>query len=151
MEHTHEIVDLEGFEVIGLSLDCPGDDTSGIEALWQRLFVFFVDLSPQDRIVGVSFSTPDGFRYVAGAEMPVGSPLPSGMQRDIVPMGRWIKLQFNDKPEKMKDTFTMIFDELLPRLELKHAPAPICLEVYPEDCMDEEAGTLKADLYVQLM
>jgi predicted transcriptional regulator YdeE len=151
MEHTHEIVELNAFEVIGLSLDCPGDDTSGIEALWQRLFGYFVDLSPQERIVGVSYSTPDGFRYVAGAEMPAGSPVPSGMQRDIVPAARWITLQFNDKPEKMQGVFTMIFDELIPKLGLQQAPAPICLEVYPEDCMDEEAGTLKADLFVQLM
>jgi len=151
MDAQHEIVELEAFGVIGLGLDCAEGETQGIGPLWEeQFFPRWQELDPQQRVVGVCFARTAGFRYLAAAEMPKGSPVPPGMEAAIVPAGRYVKVRFVGKPQEMPVAFETIFSELLPAVGLAAAPGMVCLEDYPHDCMDEATGTLSCDLYVQL-
>lgn len=146
----HSIVELDGFQIIGLGIECPGFDGSGIGELWGQFFQRFGELPQTGRIIGASYPRSDGYYYIAGAEVPAGTAVPQGMVAASVPAARYFKVLFHDKAPKMATAFSPIFSEMLPAAGLEPAADPVCLEDYPEDFMDEEAGTMKLDLLVQL-
>ncbi len=147
----HEVVNMDGFNVIGLGLDCAQGETEGIGPLWEKqFFPRFKELNPTQRIVGVSFGRPGGFRYMAAAEASADAAVPEGMEAATVPAGRYVKVRFVGKPQEMPATFDAIYGKLLPAEGLVQAGVTVCLEDYPHDCMDEATGTLTCDLYVLL-
>lgn len=146
----HDVREMTGFRVVGLGLDCPGFDGSGIGKLWGDLFCRMKELKPIGRMFGISLPRENGYYYIAGAEVAAADSVPEGMEEVQVPDARWFRVHFMDKAPKMSTAFGPIFSEMLPAAGLKPAESPLCLEDYPPDCMDEAAGTLKCDLYVQL-
>lgn len=147
MEHTVE--ELAPFTLIGLGLDCPGFDNSGIGALWSRFNARAGELPP-GRVWGVGLPRENGFYYIAGHQVPDGTAVPEGMEATEVPGGRYFRLEFHDSPAQLGPAYSRIFSELLPAAGLKTPRGPVCLEDYPADFMDEAAGTFRINLYVQL-
>ena len=148
MEHT--VVDMQAFTVVGLGLDCPNFDASGIGELWTRFNARCSELPDGGRVLGVGLPRQNGFYYIAGHEVPAGTPVPEGMESTLVPGGRWFKVHFYDHPSQMGPTFGKMFSELIPAAGLQHKPGPVCLEEYPPDWHDEANQKFKCDLFVEL-
>jgi AraC family transcriptional regulator len=146
----HKIVSLPAFRVVGLGLDCPGFKANGIGELWGRFFPRLGEISRPGRILGVSLPHDNGFYYIAGAETPADAALPPGMEEALIPGGEYFSVRFHDAAPKLSSAFSPIFSQMLPAAGREPAAKPICLEDYPPDCHDPEAGTLKCDLLVQL-
>ncbi|MEZ5337783.1 MAG: AraC family transcriptional regulator [bacterium] len=146
----HGVDEMAAFEVIGMGVDCPDFDNSGIGPLWWRFIERLDELGSTGRIVGISYPRENGYYYVAGAEVPAGTELPDGLQHAHVPGGNYFRSQYHDLATRMGTAFSPIFSELLPAAGLTPATEPICIEDYPPDFHDEDAGTFRLDLYVQL-
>ena len=152
----HEFVELPGMTLTGMAIDCPGFDTSGIPALWDRFITRCYELAaegklPQDKVVwGASLPAADGFRYLAGFEGDLGPDVPSDFESATLPPARYIKVPFKGLPSEMGAQFQRIFHEVMPPLGHSIKPGFHCLEQYPPDPFDEATGQLSADLYVEL-
>lgn len=147
MEHTIE--EFAAFTVIGLGLDCPGFDGSGIGGLWTQFNVRAGEL-PAGRVWGAGLPRENGFYYIAGHQVAEGTPVPDGMEATEIPAAKYFHVEFHDHPSQMGPTYSRMFSELIPAAGLKHAPGPVCLEDYPPDWHDEAAGKFRCNLYVQL-
>jgi predicted transcriptional regulator YdeE len=146
----HEVVEFAPFTVIGLGIACPGYDGSGIGDRWMQFNARSGELPPGGRVWGASLPAEDGFYYIAGHEVPAGTPVPEGMEATVIPGAKYFRVHFHDTPDQMAPTFGRIFHELLPGAGLTPAHGPVCLEEYGPDWHDEAAGKYRCDLYVQL-
>ena len=146
----HEIVELQEMRLAGLAVDCKGYDTSGIPALWGRFFSRSSEIPAMGGVWGASLPITDGFRYLAGFQVGLDASLPSGIEAVAVSAGKYLKVPFQDTPDKMSQEFSRIFGELLPALGYQVKPGSICLEEYLSEGMDPQTGAMKANLYVKL-
>lgn len=146
----HRLEQLGAFSVCGLGLDCPDDDNSGIDPLWDRLLARLDEL-PGHELYGVSVMQGQGFYYVAGVRAERNAPLPLGMEWIDVPAAEYYCLPYAGDPRLIAPTFDRILDELIPAQGREVADAACCIEVYPaENCWDATTGTMRLDLLVQL-
>jgi predicted transcriptional regulator YdeE len=145
----HRIVDLPAFTVVGLGVDCPGFDTSGLAGAWERFLSRMGEL-PAEGTFGAGLPRQNGFYYVAGAKVPAGTSVPTGMEAAAIPGAKYFSVHFAGQPSQMGAAFSRMFSELIPAAGLQFAPGPVCLEEYGPDCHDAATGTLSCDLYVQL-
>lgn len=145
----YDIVELEAFQVCGLGLDCPNDDTSGIDALWDRFLARAGEVAGSE-LYGVSHGNPGGFYHVAGAKVAGEPAVPEGMELTAVPGGRYMRVAFDGDPQKIARTFDALLDEVIPQAGLRAAEPGCCLEAYPEDSWNPETSTMKLDLLVRL-
>jgi predicted transcriptional regulator YdeE len=148
MDYTVE--NIEKFSVVGMGLDCPNFDGSGIGDLWTRFNARASEVPHEGRVVGIGLPRPNGFYYIAGHEVPEGTAAPDGMESTVVPGAPYFHLPFHDHPSQMGPTFSLMFSQLIPAAGLKHEPGPVCWEEYPPDWHDEEHGMFRCELYVQL-
>jgi predicted transcriptional regulator YdeE len=148
VEHT--IVSSPAVTVIGLGVDCPNYDGSGIGECWMRFNSRQGELPAGGRALGVSLPRENGFYYVAGHEVPAGTPVPEGMETAEIPAADYFCYQFHDRPEQMPAAFGRIFHEGLSSAGVKAAAGPVCWEHYPPDWHDEAAGKFRCELLVQL-
>jgi predicted transcriptional regulator YdeE len=146
----YEIVQLEPRTVVGLGINCPGFDTSGIGPKWDELTARKTELPDSPRAWGVSRVAGDGFYYLAAFEVPPGSPTPAGMEVWEIPGDEFLCLPFHDTPDKLGTAFSRIYGELIPRAGRQPAPGALSLEEYAGDWHDEAAGKFRMNLYVQL-
>jgi predicted transcriptional regulator YdeE len=147
---AHSVVDFAATTVIGLGLDCPGFDFSGVGPLWDRFAPRMTELPAGGRVFGVGLPRADGCYYIAGVEVPEGTALPEGMEQTVIPAAQYFRVHFHDRPDAMGAMFGRIFSELIPAAGLRHAPGPVCLEEYGPGWHEEEAGKFNIHLYVQL-
>lgn len=146
---AQEIVEMAAFTVIGIGVDCPGFDASGIGAAWDTFAARRGEL-PEGSCWGVSLPRENGYYYLAGQQVLPGTAVPEGMETARVPSARYLRVDFDEHPSQMPAAFRRLFAEVLPAAGLQHAPGPVCLEDYPPGFMDEAAGLFHIHLYVQL-
>jgi predicted transcriptional regulator YdeE len=148
MEHT--VVTSPKLTVVGLGVDCPGYDGSGIGERWMQFNARCGELPEHGRAIGVSLPRENGFYYVAGYAVQPGTAVPEGMEAAEVPAAEYYCYRFYDHPSQMPAAFGRIFHEGLAEAGRKTPHGPVCWEEYPPDWHDEAAGKFKCDLYVQL-
>lgn len=146
---AQEIVEMAAFTVIGIGVDCPGFDASGIGGAWDNFLARRSEL-PEGSCWGVSLPRENGYYYLACQQVPDGTAVPQGMEAAVVPGARYLRMNFDEHPAQMPLAFRRLFAEVLPQAGLQHAPGPVCLEDYPQGFMDEAAGLFHIHLYVQL-
>jgi predicted transcriptional regulator YdeE len=146
----HQIVELTEVTVIGLGVDCPGFDVSGIGPTWDTFVQREGELPIGGRIWGVSLPRVNGFHYIAGNECPPDTAVPRGMELATIPAARYYCLPFFDHPSQMPAAFSSIFHSLAAASGKRIAAGPVCLEEYPDDWHDEVSGKFRCRLYVQL-
>ena len=146
-----KIVELPGFRVIGLELTCRSEDVPKIPGLWEELTQKSGALPPVDGFYGVCLPVegdPHAFRYLACARAAEDAPLPEGFAEARVPAAKYAVFPFKGQPAQMSQAFGEIFTRRLAAAGLNADKSGPCLEQYPDDCMDEATGEIKADLYV---
>ena len=146
----HEIVELTEMRLTGLAVDCPGFDTSGIPALWERFIARCNEVPAAGGIWGASLPASNGFRYLAGVETSAGAAPPQDFESAVIPGGTYIKVPFRGRPDRMGSEFGRIFEELLPSFGYSIKPGFCCLEEYLDEAHDPETGAMSANLYVEL-
>jgi predicted transcriptional regulator YdeE len=144
------VVECAELVVMGLGLDCPGYDGSGIGMLWGRYFSRHAELPAGGRCIGAGLPRADGYFYIAGSEVPAATALPAGMERTLIPAASYFKIRFCDKAAQLNKAYNTMFSELLPGAGLRPVYGPVCIEDYPEDGYDPATDTLKCDVYIQL-
>jgi predicted transcriptional regulator YdeE len=149
MAPQYIIVKLALLTVIGLGVDCPGYDASGIGPAWDRFAKRAAEL-PAGPVWGVSLPRVDGFYYVAGQQVPAATPVPEGMEAALIPAGDYYCVSFDDHPSKLPETWKRIFEEDLPAAGLETVDGPLALEEYGPGWNDMEHGKFHLKLYVQL-
>lgn len=153
----HRIVDLEGFDAVGLRTECPAGDISSIGKLWDDFFgAQQRQISGSQGIVGVSWGDgAGGFSYMAAHKVPAGSgasaAADAGYESRAVPGGRYIGVQWAGKggPE-MSAAFQELFSRTIPEAGLSVHPEGCCIENYPEHAYDPETQILRAELLVRI-
>ena len=148
MEHSVE--NLPAMTIIGMGVDCPGYDSSGIGPKWEAFNARRDELPAGGRSWGISLPRADGFYYIGGLEVPDGTPVPQGMEGTQTPAANYFALDFHDSPDKLGPTWSRMFSELVPGAGLTHAPGPVCMEEYGPDWHDETNGKFRLKLYLQL-
>jgi AraC-like DNA-binding protein/predicted transcriptional regulator YdeE len=143
------VVERPAQRVVGLGLDCPGYDGSGIGALWGRLFARAAELPPTEHGIGAGLPRPDGYYYIAGWAVEEAG-VPPQMEAATLPAAHYFRVPFHDQAPLLSRAFSTVFCELLPAAGLSPVYGPVCFEDYPPDCHDPLAGTLRCDLFVQL-
>ena len=82
----------EGFEVIGLDIDCSGGAVAGIPQMWEAFNARDAEVAAVEGAAafGVCHGADGegGFRYLAGLQSRAGAGVPDGMARVRVPAGR---------------------------------------------------------------
>ena len=156
----HRIVELDGFDAVGLRCECPGMDTSAIGPLWEQFFHGGgTPLPGSQGVVGVSWGDgAGGFSYMAAYRLPVdsGEAAAQAAGGDFVshsvPGGRYVGVQWQGQggPE-MSAAFQDIFRRIIPKNSLSVAPDGVCVEDYPEHAYDPATQTLKAELLVKVV
>jgi len=146
MEHRFEKMD--SFKVAGLDVDCTHEDISAIEPLWDKFNGRLKDVRDCQGVYGVCFDQPGGFKYVAGAMIGPPQGTPDGLRIWDVPAAKYVVYDFCGKPEEMSKMFHEIFTTHLKAAGLCFRENCAVLERYPEDCIDEATGKLKAELLV---
>lgn len=144
------VVELPALRVIGLGRDCPGYIANNLGELWGQSFARSGELPPGGRCIGAGLPRVGGYYYLAGWTVADEVAVPAGMEHTLIPGAQYFKVRFHDKAPLISTAFTTVFCELLPAAGVKPVYGPVCFEDYPPGCHDEAAGTLKADLYVQL-
>jgi len=153
----HRIVNIDGFDAVGLRTECPGGDISSIGQLWDGFFgAKYREVDGSQGIVGVSWGDgAGGFSYMAAHRVPAGSGAAAAGDDYVaraVPGGRYVGVQWQGKggPE-MSSAFQDIFGKVIPEAGLSVHPEGCCIEDYPnEGAYDEATGTLKAELLVRV-
>lgn len=148
---SHEIVERGPLQLTGLAVECPGFDTSGIPALWERFIPRLGEVLECRGVWGASLPAANGFRYLAGAEVADSGSAPADFESVQVPGGRYLKTVFHDHVSKMSAEFQRMFHEVLPALGLQVQPGFCCLEEYlHEEGSQDAPGVMKVNLYLEL-
>ena len=144
------VVELKAFTAIGLGVDAPGFDPSGIPATWEQFMLRQAELGERGAVYGVSRLREDGFYYVVGAEHAALDPLPEGMEQVDVPAGKYFRHHYSGPAMELGNEYMRLFMELLPAAGLTAVEGGLAVEAYPEQAFDEETGTMTLTIYVQL-
>lgn len=147
---AHEIVERQPMRLIGMSVDCPGGDISGIGPLWERLMARWGEIAGAKGAWGADWPAGDGFCYLAGMEVDAAASVPEGFTAVAIPGGKYLKVPWRGVPKDMSAEMKRILYELIPALSLAVHPDCHCLEEYLPDGYDEQTGAFDTNLYVQL-
>ena len=118
----------EAFLVVGLSLHCAFDDTSGIPALWQS-FNSREDEVP-DAVASAAYgvccdvSESGQFRYLAGVESTARAGIPADMDRVHIPAGRYAVFTHRGHVSDLPKTVYTIWNTALSEHGLNPKPVP---------------------------
>jgi hypothetical protein len=156
----HRIIELEGFDAVGLSCECPGGDISAIGPLWDDFFGAKSQEVPGSLgIVGVSWGNgAGGFGYMAAHKVASGAGEAAALMAGsdyasrTVPGGRYIGVQWSGKGgSDMSSAFQDLFNRIIPEAGEQVAADGVCVEDYPnEGAWDPETQTLRAELQVKV-
>lgn len=148
---AHEIIERQDMRLIGMCVDCPGFNISGIAPLWERFITRWNEIENAKGTWGISLPALDGFRYMAGMEVEATTVIPAGFESVTVPGGRYLKVPWHGLPKDMSAEFQRIFRDLMPSLGLSIKSGFHCLEEYLPEGHDETTGAMSTNLYVQLL
>lgn len=144
-----EMKDRAAFEVIGLGADCTFENTGAIPPLWQALNAREeeIDAAP-GAAYGICMGADDEgrFRYVAGLEVAKGAGLPRGMERAVVPEGRYAVFRHRGHISDIGRTVYTIWNKSLPDLGLEPRRAPD-FELYDRR-FDPETGRGEVEVWI---
>jgi predicted transcriptional regulator YdeE len=153
-ESEYRIVELAGFDAVGLRTECPGSDISSIGKLWEDFFgAKSREVEGSLGIVGVSWSNGSGgFSYMAAHKLAAGTGVArDGYESRSVPGGKYIGLQWAGKGGgEMSAAFQELFCKIIPSAGLVMHPQGCCVEDYPEHAYDPKTQTLRAELLVRV-
>ncbi len=147
-------VTLEGFNVVGLGIDCKDDDTSGIEPLWEKkFFPRFEEIKGGLGIWGVCLPNddPKGFFYMACCKVADGASVPPGMELRKIPPHKYAVHSYSGLPREMAASWQKTIKEVFPDAGLTLKTYGPWLEMYPDDCYDAETGKITCDLYTPIV
>jgi predicted transcriptional regulator YdeE len=151
-ETLPKIVELPEFRVIGIGKVCQPVDIPTIPQLWDAFVPRMPELAPHQEVYGACLTAdggPQSFLYLACAKVAETAPVPAGMMAALVPAAKYAVYPFKGKVQEMGKMFEDIYGRRLAAAGLTPANGGMpCLELYPEDCMDEATGEMRADLYV---
>lgn len=147
----HAIVNLPELHLIGMGVDCPQSDTSGIAPLWERCMQRWDELPGEHCAWGVCVEVPGGFRYYCALRVDAAMNPPQDFESLTIPASKYLQVRFRGTPDRIGPEFGRIFQELMPELGLSIRPGLTCLEEYLHDESDEKPEQLRANLYVQML
>jgi predicted transcriptional regulator YdeE len=145
----YRIDSLDGFTLIGFSVECKMDDVSGIAPLWEKLIPRINEITGMMGTWGacVANSDPQGFTYIAGCQVAPGATPPAGMASFEIPTHRYIIHPYVGLPVDMSKHWQSVTGELLAASGMEGKFDGPWLEWYPHDCHDAATGNIKCDLY----
>jgi predicted transcriptional regulator YdeE len=111
------IEDRPACTAIGIGMDCPNHDTSGIGSLWDSFIPRLAELPPAAQTYGISLPLPSGgtgFRYYACAIVPDGTLAPEGMEAVALPACRFLVREFHDTMDKLPAAFQELYRTDIP-------------------------------------
>jgi AraC family transcriptional regulator len=145
-----EMKDRPAFEVVGLGTDCTFETTSAIPPLWQALNARGdeIDARPGAAAYGLCMGAGDEgrFRYVAGLEVAKGAEVPRGMERAVVPAGRYAVFLHRGHISDIGKTCYTIWNKALPDLGQEPRKAPD-FERYDRR-FDPETGRGEVEIWI---
>ena len=147
------IVTMAEWTAVGLMLECPDYECSGIATLWERLRGFLGRSSGITEGYGISLPLPSSTRgncYWAAVRLMPGDSLPAGLSSIAIPAKRYASWPFHDAPGKLPQAFGEIFSTRLLAAGLHQDPDWIAIEHYPPDWHDMAAGKIRCDLMVAI-
>jgi predicted transcriptional regulator YdeE len=151
----HEVRELAGFDAVGLRCECPGRDTAAIGPLWDAFFEQAGKLPESRGVVGLSWGDgADGFSYLAGHKVEPGQGAALAQERGLEALsvrgGRYVCVDWRGTPDEMKAMFQDIFKRILPENGYRLTADGVCVEDYPQDCLDTETNTMRCQLQVEI-
>ncbi len=123
-----QIVQKEGFTVIGLKVRCTTGQTSDIPQLWGQLFARMGEIQHIAE-QGISYGLMDnydeatsGWDYIAAFSVDADSNTPEGMVKMAIPAAQYAV--FTCTMPTIQQTYDFIYQQWLPQSGYAHAPAP---------------------------
>ena len=145
----HGIVQLNTVNVIGLGLDCPNYDFSGVGELWNRVLARHAEIADSGTAYGISVPQQGGARYIAGFAS--NGSVPEGMEAVELQGGDYYRLHFHDHPSKLGEAFGRLYMELIPASGRQPVQGGPCFEEYAGDWHEEAAGKFNLYIYAPLV
>ena len=124
-----------------------------IPQLWQRFAQIFGQIPGQvdRRAYGVirNSDSGDGFRYLAGAQIPATAPLPAELQSVTLEAARYAVFTHRQHVSKLFTTMCAIYRDWLPHSKIDLADQP-CFELYGED-FDPASGLGTIEIWLPIL
>ena len=140
----------EGFQVIGMSVDCSLESLEIISPLWARFTAREqeIEASPDAVAYGIchDMDAQGRFTYLAGLEPVDGADLPDGMKRLQVPGGEYAVFTHKGHITDIANTVYTIWNKSLPDLGLEPREAPD-FERY-DNRFDPETGRGEVEIWI---
>lgn len=145
-----ELKDKDAFAVIGLGIQCTFENTNAIPALWQAFNAREREVSTASTCAayGVCHSGDNEgrFRYLAGVAVPGGTQIPEGMERVLVPAGRYAVFCHTGHISEYGNTVYTIWNKSISDLGLTTRQAPD-FEVY-DSRFDAKTGRGTVEIWI---
>jgi predicted transcriptional regulator YdeE len=139
---TPQMETVDPFTVLGVAISITrGSESPELFAGVWRMFESRLEeirrLATGKVCYGVSFSTPDAnaTEYLAGMEVPAGTPSPDGLEARLIPGGEYAV--FECPVTAIGGTYQHVFGTWLPGATVQFDSARPAFEQYPEDVAEK--------------
>ena len=145
-----EIREISEFKIIGLQCQTEmGKTMEDLPKLWDEYMGRLDEIKNRvDDKVGFGVSISDDpsskkFTYLAGAEVTDDSNIPEGMTMIIIKPAKYVVFTHKGPIEKLGETYNNIWNEWLPKSNLKVNVKAPCLERYDDRFKDDESSIME--------